>query len=141
MINNTLVRITGTCYIVYMDDILVFSKYHAIHKLDLLKFLNALSTRKLNLKISKCELFKSEVTFLSGVILGNGHAICLDKLLAVLSWGTPHSKTEIKSFMGSVNFLWRFIKIYLRFLFLWPISHLLKSLLFRGIKKKKHLKK
>ena len=85
MIDDTLVGLTGTCYIAYMDDILVFSKDHATHKSDLLKVLNALSTRKLNLKISKYELFKSKVTFLGGIILGNGHAVCPDKLQAMLS--------------------------------------------------------
>ena len=84
IINDTLVVLIGTCCIVYMDDILVFSKDHATYKSDLLKVLNALSARKLNLKILKYELFKSEVTFLGDFILRNGHAICPNKLQDVL---------------------------------------------------------
>ena len=57
------------------------------------------------LKRSKCEFFKKKVTFLGSIIFENGHAACPDKLAAIVNWKRPENWTELRSFLGTVNFL------------------------------------
>lgn len=110
MIDQVLNPILGTCCIAYLDDILVFSKDQVSHAHHLTQVFELLSAHNLKPKDSKSEFFKSKVTFIGGMIFEKGHAICPDKLQAVLNWKSPSSRTELKSFLGSVNFLRRFIK-------------------------------
>ena len=93
-----------------MDDILVFSPTREQHTLDVKKVLRALANHKLHLKPSKCEFYRNEVSFLGNLVLKDGHAICPDKLQAIKQWGIPCNTTELRSFLGSMNFLCRFCK-------------------------------
>ena len=105
MIDNTLVGLVGICCVAYLDDILVFSPDIQSHKQDLFKVFQALSVCNLKLKRSKCEFFQEQVTFLGGIIFKHGHAICPDKVKAIVDMAPPKDKTGVKSFLGSVNFL------------------------------------
>ena len=50
------------------------------------------------------------MTFLGVIIFNKGQAICLNKLQAIIDWAPPKNKSEVKSFLGTVNFLRRFCK-------------------------------
>ena len=50
------------------------------------------------------------MTFLGGIIFKHGHAICPDKVKAIVDMAPPKDKTGVKSFLGSVNFFQHFCK-------------------------------
>ena len=110
MINQVLGCLIGVCCVAYMDDILVFSRSKEQHTADVCKVLAALSKAWLHLKLSKCEFYKEEVSFLGNLVLKDGHSICLEKLKAIKEWGVPCTTTELRSFLGTINFLRRFCK-------------------------------
>ena len=78
MIDQVLGSLVGICCIAYMDDILVFSPTRKQHVKDVCKVMAALSEAQLHLKPSKCEFFKSEVSFLGNLVLKEGQVILPD---------------------------------------------------------------
>lgn len=110
MIDNTLGSLVGSCCIAYLDNIIVFSPLVEQHKEDLKKAFEALNAQNLHLKPSKCEFFKNKISFLGNIIFENGQEACPDKIKDVLDWKTPSTRSELRSFLGTVNFLRHYIK-------------------------------
>ncbi|XP_072093104.1 transposon Tf2-1 polyprotein isoform X4 [Arachis hypogaea] len=96
--------------IVFIDDILVYSKTEEEHTDHLRTVLQILRDRKLYAKLSKCEFWKSEVKFLGHVVSKQGIAVDPAKVEAVMNWERPTSVTEIRSFLGLARYYRRFIK-------------------------------
>ena len=69
-----------------------------------------LKEKKLFAKLSKCEFWLKEVSFLGHVISGDGIAVNPSKVEAVSQWETPKSVTEIRSFLGLAGYYRRFIE-------------------------------
>ena len=65
---------------------------------------------KLYAKLSKCEFWLKEVSFLGHVVSGSGISIDPSKVDVVFQWETPKSATEIRSFLGLVGYYRRFIE-------------------------------
>ena len=105
MIDSILGNLIGKCCVAYLNDVLIFSPDESSHKEDVVCILECLQQANLFLKESKCEFFKSEVTFLGNVIFRDGHAICPDKIAAILSWPKPKTFTNLRAFLGSLGFL------------------------------------
>ena len=66
----------------------------------------------MKLKPSKCEFFKQELTYLGHFISKNGIQTDSKKVEAIQKWPIPTNVTEVRSFLGSTNYYWRFIKKY-----------------------------
>src|SRR4051812_42360871 len=96
--------------VVFIDDILIYSKSPEEHEEHLRVALQVLKEKQLYAKLSKCEFSLSEVSFLGHVISGNGIAVDLSKEDAVLQWEVPRSVTEIRSFLGLAGYYRRFIE-------------------------------
>ncbi|CAJ2638292.1 unnamed protein product [Trifolium pratense] len=96
--------------VVFIDDILVYSKSEEEHKEHLRIVLQVLKEKKLYAKLSKCEFWLKEVSFLGHVISSGGIAVDPAKVDAVLQWGTPESVSEIRSFLGLAGYYRRFIE-------------------------------
>ncbi|GAU35775.1 hypothetical protein TSUD_61360 [Trifolium subterraneum] len=96
--------------VVFIDDILVYSKSEEEHKEHLRIVLQVLKEKKLYAKLSKCELWLKEVSFLGHVISSGGIAVDPAKVDAVMKWGTPESVSEIRSFLGLAGYYRRFIE-------------------------------
>ena len=96
--------------VVFIDDILVYSKSEEEHAEHVRIVLKVLKEKKLYAKLSKCEFWLSEVSFLGHVISGDGIAVDPSKVDAVLRWETPKSVTEIRSFLGLAGYYRRFIE-------------------------------
>ena len=72
LINSVFKEDLGKTVVLYLDDIIVFSKDKSQHLKDIKKVLNILSYNNLYAKPSKCEFFKSSLTFLGHVISNRG---------------------------------------------------------------------
>jgi hypothetical protein len=96
--------------IVFLDDILIFSKSLEEHKDHVSKVLEILRREKLYAKVSKCELFKTEVEFLGHYVGRNGLRMMEDKVKAVIDWPIPTKPTEVRSFLGTIGYYRKFIK-------------------------------
>ncbi|GAU37549.1 hypothetical protein TSUD_369970 [Trifolium subterraneum] len=96
--------------VVFIDDILVYSKSEEEHKEHLRIVLQVLKEKKLYAKLSKCEFWLKEVSFLGHVISSGGIAVDPAKVDAVMKWGTPESVSEIRSFLGLAGYYRRFIE-------------------------------
>ena len=96
--------------VVFIDDILIYSKSYEEHENHLRMILSVLREKKLYAKLSKCEFWLPEVKFLGHVISHHGVAVDSNKVEAVLEWKRPESVTEIRSFLGLAGYYRRFIK-------------------------------
>jgi RNase H-like domain found in reverse transcriptase/Integrase zinc binding domain/Reverse transcriptase (RNA-dependent DNA polymerase) len=97
------------CVIVYIDDILIYSKNSEDHLHHLEQVLELLRKNQLYGKLSKCDFFKSQVDFLGHVVSANGIAVEPVKIDAIQAWPTPTSLLNLMSFLGLANFYRRFV--------------------------------
>jgi hypothetical protein len=90
--------------VVFIDDILVFSKMEEEHEKHLRLVLEKLRSNKLYAKFSKCEFWLTKVTFLGHVISTGGVSVDPSKVKDVLNWMPPTTTSEIQSFLGLVRY-------------------------------------
>ncbi|KAL4030070.1 hypothetical protein IC575_008303 [Cucumis melo] len=86
--------------IVFIDDILIYSKTEAEDKEHLHRVLKTLRANKLYAKFPKCEFWLKKVTFLSNVVSSEGVSVDPAKTEAVTSLPRPSTVSEIHSFLG-----------------------------------------
>ncbi len=86
--------------VVFIDDILVYSRNRNEHEEHLRVVLQILRERKLYAKFSKCEFWLDRVGFLGHVISGDGVSVDPTKIEAILNWNRPTSVSEVRSFLG-----------------------------------------
>ena len=96
--------------IVFLDDILIYSKTLEEHQKHVSTIMEILRREKLYAKESKCELFKTEVEFLGHIVGRSGLRMMEDKMKAVVEWPAPTKATEVRSFLGTVGYYRKFIK-------------------------------
>ncbi|KAI3682967.1 hypothetical protein L1987_83381 [Smallanthus sonchifolius] len=96
--------------IVFIDDILIYSKNEGDHACHLKEVLEALKKEKLYANFSKCAFWLREVQFLGHVINPNGIMVDPAKIVTVKEWNIPKTPTEIRSFLGLAGYYRRFIQ-------------------------------
>ena len=96
--------------VVFIDDILIYSKNEEEHREHLGIALRVLRDHQLYAKLSKCEFWLNEVKFLGHVVSSEGVAVDPSKVEAVLQWESPKSVTEVRSFVGLAGYYRRFIR-------------------------------
>ncbi|XP_027178078.1 uncharacterized protein LOC113777243 [Coffea eugenioides] len=96
--------------VVFIDDILVYSKTREEHEKHLKEVLQTLREHQLYAKFSKCEFWLERVAFLGHVISKEGIAVDPAKVEAVTEWKRPDNPTEIRNFLGLAGYYRRFIK-------------------------------
>ena len=101
-----------SCYIIYLDDIIVFSKTLEEHLKRLQGVFEKLVKAGLKLKPSKYEFFKSKIAYLGHIVSMEGIETDLKKTEAVKNWTTPKTVTDVRSFLGFTNHHQRFIRGY-----------------------------
>ena len=110
MMNFIFNAYTNDFVLVYLDDILVFSKNKEDHAKHLRLVLDKLREHKFYAKFSKCEFWLKEVGFLGHVISGEGIAMDPAKVDTVTSWESPTTVGEIRSFLGLAGYYRRFVE-------------------------------
>ena len=96
--------------IIYIDDILVYSKTEEEHAEHLQLVLTKLRDHRLYAKFSKCEFWLKELIFLGHVVSAAGVAVIPDKIQSILDCPTPKSAKDIRSFLGLAGYYRRFIE-------------------------------
>jgi len=100
--------------VVFIDDILIYSRTKEEHEEHLKTLLEILREKQLYAKFSKCEFWLKEVNFLGHVTSTQGISVDPANVEAVLQWERPKTVTEIKSFVGLAGYYRRFIEDFSR---------------------------
>jgi len=95
--------------LVYLDDIVVFSKTPDEHLRRLELLFDRLRLANLKLKPSKCYLMQAEISFLGHVISKDGVSTDPAKIEAVKEWPIPTCLTEVRSFLGLASYYRQFV--------------------------------
>ncbi|GJR18669.1 putative reverse transcriptase domain-containing protein [Tanacetum coccineum] len=96
--------------IVFIDDILIYSKDEKEHEEHLKAILELLKKEKLYAKFSKCEFWIPKVQFLGYVIDNRGIHVDPAKIESIKDWASPKTPTEIRQFLGLAGYYRRFIE-------------------------------
>ncbi|WVZ81255.1 hypothetical protein U9M48_028649 [Paspalum notatum var. saurae] len=110
MMNSVFMNELDKFVVVFIDDILIYSKSEEEHKEHLRIVLARLREHKLYAKFSKCAFWLKEVSFLGHILSEKGVAVDPSKVKDVLNWKQPETVTEIRSFLGLAGYYRRFIK-------------------------------
>ena len=96
--------------IVFIDDILIYSRTKEEHGQHLQIILELLRKEKLYAKFSKCEFWIREVQFLGHVVSNEGIHVDPSKVEAIRNWEAPKTPTEVRQFLGLAGYYRRFIE-------------------------------
>ncbi|GKA56772.1 putative reverse transcriptase domain-containing protein [Tanacetum coccineum] len=96
--------------IVFIDDILIYSRNEKEHEEHLKAILKLLKKEELYAKFSKCKFWISKVQFLSHVIDSQGIYVDPAKIESIKDWASPKTPTEIRQFLGLAGYYRRFIE-------------------------------
>ncbi|GJV56197.1 putative reverse transcriptase domain-containing protein [Tanacetum coccineum] len=100
--------------IVFIDDILIYSKNKKEHEEHLKAIMELLKKEELYAKFSKCEFWLPRVQFLSHVIDSQGIHVDPAKIESIKDWASPKMPTEIWKFLGLAGYYQRFIEGFLK---------------------------
>ena len=108
MMNDVLADYLDDFVLVFLDDILVYSRTVEIHAEHLGKVLEALRRHCLYVKVSKCSILEEEVEFLGQWITPQGAAPLKQKMRAIVEWEAPQDLKGVRSLLGFANYyLWK----------------------------------
>ncbi|GKB43833.1 putative nucleotidyltransferase, ribonuclease H, partial [Tanacetum coccineum] len=96
--------------IVFIDDILVYSKTREEHEDHLRIVLEILRQKKLYAKFSKCDFWLGQVAFLGHIVSADGISMDPAKVEAITKWPRPTTVTEVRSFLGLAGYYRRFVE-------------------------------
>ena len=108
-INQALSSVVDICCVVYLDDILIYSKTLEDHDRDVKRVLTLLRKHRLYAKMEKCQFSVQKVEFLGFIITPEGISMDPERITTVLNWPVPKTIKQLQSFLGFANFYRRFI--------------------------------
>jgi hypothetical protein len=111
--------------VVFIDDILIYSKNEEEHAKHLRIILTRLREHQLYAKFSKCAFWLEEIQFLGHVLSANGIAVDPSKVRDILEWKPPTTVHQVRSFLGLAGYYRRFIPDFSKIVK--PITSMLKN--------------
>lgn len=99
-------------FLVFMDDILIYSSTLEEHLVLLQQVFYILRSHQFYLKLSKCFFAQTEVEYLGHCISGKGVATEPSKISAVQQWPRPQNLKQLRGFLGLTGYYRKFIKSY-----------------------------
>ena len=99
-----------TFVIIFLDDILVYSRSLEEHKMHVRQALEILREHKLYAKMTKCSFFQQEVEYLGHIVGSDGVKPDPAKIKAIKEWKQPENLKELRSFLGLAGYYRRFIQ-------------------------------
>jgi len=112
VMNKIFNKLLYKCCLVYLDDILVFSKTAAEHAVHLRAVLDVLKANRLTVALHKCNLNQPSILFLGHIISGEGVATDPAKIAALQQFPKPTDVSRLRSFLGTCNYFRRFVRKY-----------------------------
>lgn len=96
--------------LIYLDDIIIFSDTFGTHLDRLEAVFERLAVHNLKLKASKCEFFKSQVTYLGHIVSEDGIKTDPDKIKVLKDWPVPKNVKDVLKFLGFAGYYRRFLR-------------------------------
>ena len=110
LMENTFREELDKFVLVFLDDILIYSRTLEEHERHIERVLERLAANKLYAKISKCQFFRREVEFLGHMVGRDGVRMVDDKVRAVREWPAPTCQKEVEQFLGLAGYYRKFIR-------------------------------
>jgi len=107
--NKVLQRYIDKFCVVYLDDILIYSKTKDEHEQQIHTILRALNRAGMILNLDKCQFFTNEIRFLSHIIDANGSRPDPRNVEKILNWPTPTNITEVRGFVNLASHYRKFV--------------------------------
>ncbi|CAI7844986.1 unnamed protein product [Closterium sp. NIES-54] len=123
--NHILRPLLDECVVVYLDDILIYSKNMKKHMEHLRKVFEILRKNKFYVKLSKSDFALKKVQFLGHMVSAEGVHVDPRKIEAVKKWKVPENMKELQQFLGFTNYYNRFVPQYAKIAA--PLTDLLKK--------------
>ncbi|KAE8716635.1 Protein NRT1/ PTR FAMILY 3.1 [Hibiscus syriacus] len=125
LMNKVLQPFLDHFVVVYLDDIVVYSKTLEEHIEHLRRVFQVLRENKLYVKEEKCSFAQKEVPFLGHIVGGGKLQMDKDKIRAIDEWKPPTKVTELRAFLRLANYYRRFVKGYSKIAT--PLTELVKK--------------
>ena len=109
LMNRVFKKYIDQFVIVFIDDILIYSRTPEEHVKHLEVVLQVLREKKLYAKLNKCEFWLQEISFLGHIISKDGISVDPAKVEAIVEWPRPKTIQEIRSFLGLAGYYRRFV--------------------------------
>jgi hypothetical protein len=110
LMNKVFMEYVDKSVVVFIEDILIFSKTEEEHETHLRLVLEKIRAHQLHAKFSKCKFWLLEVAFLGHVISARGVSVDPGKVKDILDWMPPTNVSETQSFHGLAGYYRRFVK-------------------------------
>ncbi|WVZ63662.1 hypothetical protein U9M48_013276 [Paspalum notatum var. saurae] len=127
LMNKVFMEYLDKFVVVFIDDILIYSKTEEEHEEHLRLVLQKLREHKLYAKLSKCEFWLDQVPFLGHIVSKGGIMVDPSKISSVMDWKVPKVVKEVRGFLGPAGYYRRFIESFSR------IAKPMTSLLEKGV--------
>ncbi|WVZ92844.1 hypothetical protein U9M48_038882, partial [Paspalum notatum var. saurae] len=127
LMNKVFMEYLDKFVVVFIDDILIYSKTEEEHEEHLRLVLQKLRDHKLYAKLSKCEFWLDQVPFLGHIVSKGGIMVDPSKISSVMDWKVPEVVKEVRGFLGLAGYYTRFIESFSR------IAKPMTSLLEKGV--------
>ena len=109
-INKILAEKLDVFVIVYLDDILIYTKNESENHVQAVRWvLDQLRNFLLYANLKKCRFHQEKVQFLGYIVFLRGICMKDERIKAVKQWPEPKSVRDIQVFLGFANFYWQFI--------------------------------
>ena len=125
LMQNCLGELNLTYALIYLDDMIVYSKTQEEHLVCLCTMLERFMEHGLKLKPSKCNFFRTEISYLGHKVSVAGMEPGTDGLKSITEIAPPATYTQVRKFLGTAGYFRRFIKGYARIAK--PLNYLLQG--------------